>query len=251
MTREGRTENRKRSKNGLKDKNPLDPGHESHHIFYSGEVGAPEMPAPLSVAGHTALPVTEGVRDEHRRDMPTRGSDMPTPWRRAPTVGICRPKCRQAGRVGKCRHSRSAFAGRECRPGSDLSTRCLPQRRERAPGPAGRQAPCPVRTFGAGCAPMGGNDARRGGRPLPLLSFPAVMPGLVPGIHVLRIAVQAGHGRGGGGTWMPGTSPGMTIGRQRGPCWRRRGIPTGIARGADSGLRRPVSGWNRKGEKTS
>ena len=29
------------------------------------------------------------------------------------------------------------------------------------------------------------------------------------------IAVRAGHGRGGGGTWMPGTSPGMTIGRER------------------------------------
>ena len=30
-----------------------------------------------------ALLVTEGFRDEHRRDMPTRGSNMPTPRRRA------------------------------------------------------------------------------------------------------------------------------------------------------------------------
>ena len=71
----------------------------------------------------TALPVTEGFRDEHRCEMPTRGSNMPTPWHRARTVGICRRQCRPAGRVGKGRHSRSASAGRECRPGRDLSTR--------------------------------------------------------------------------------------------------------------------------------
>ena len=47
------------------------------------------------------------------------------------TDGICRRKCRPACRVGKCRHSRPAFAGRKCRPGRDLSTRCLRRRRER------------------------------------------------------------------------------------------------------------------------
>ena len=41
-----------------------------------------------------------------------------------------------------------------------------------------------------------------------ILAFlsPAVMPGLDPGIHA-GIAVR-GSGRGGGGTWMLGTSPG-------------------------------------------
>ena len=91
MTREGRTENRKRSKNGLKDKNPLDPGHESHHISHSGEVGAPEMPAPLSVAGHTALPVTEGSGTS--------------------TAATCRPADRICRPPGAAR-PRSAFADR-------------------------------------------------------------------------------------------------------------------------------------------
>ena len=42
---------------------------------------------------------------------------------------ICRRQCRQAGRVGKGRHSRPAFEGPECRVGSDLPTRCLCRRR--------------------------------------------------------------------------------------------------------------------------
>ena len=71
-----------------------------------------------AIVTDTALPMTEGFRD-----MSTRGSDMPTPRRRARTVGICRRQCRPACRVGKCRQSRPAFAERECRPGSDLSTR--------------------------------------------------------------------------------------------------------------------------------
>ena len=61
---------------------------------------------------------------------PPRHADPLAPRERA--FGICRRKCRQAGGVGKCRHSRSAFEGRECRPGSDLPTRCLCRRRERA-----------------------------------------------------------------------------------------------------------------------
>ena len=97
----------------------------------------------------TALPVTEGFPDEHRCDMPTRGSNMPTPRRRARgrhlATGICRRQCRQAGRVGRGRHSRSASAGCECRVGSDLSTRCLCRRREPAPGPAGSPSPGPSR----------------------------------------------------------------------------------------------------------
>ena len=51
-------------------------------------------------------------------------------------TGLCRRKCRPAGRTGGSRHFRSASAGRECRPGRDLSTQCLRRRRERAPGPA-------------------------------------------------------------------------------------------------------------------
>ena len=65
------------------------------------------------------------------------------PLCRARTVGICRRQCRQAGRVGKGRHSRSASAGRECRPGRDLPTRCLCRRQKPTSGPAGRHAPCP------------------------------------------------------------------------------------------------------------
>ena len=70
-------------------------------------------------------------------------ADSPAPRER--TVGICRRKCRQAGRVGKCRHSRPASAGCECRVDSDLSTRCLCRRREPAPGPAGSPSPGPSR----------------------------------------------------------------------------------------------------------
>ena len=39
-----------------------------------------------------------------------------------------------------------------------------------------------------------------------------VMPGLVPGIHVLRHRAVSGDKRAGRPTWMPGTSPGMTAG---------------------------------------
>ena len=53
-------------------------------------------------------------------------------------------------------------------------------------------------------------------RRLSRLRPPAVMPGLVPGIHVLRHRAMDGRGRGGGGTWMPGTSPGMTTEGERG-----------------------------------
>ena len=43
---------------------------------------------------------------------------------------------------------------------------------------------------------------------------PTVMPGLVPGIHVLRHRAVSGDKRAGRPTWMPGTSPGMTTGRE-------------------------------------
>ena len=47
-------------------------------------------------------------------------------------------------------------------------------------------------------------------------TFPfVVMPGLVPGIHALRQRVMRGSRRAGGGTWMPGTSPGMTEGSRQ------------------------------------
>ena len=69
----------------------------------------------------TALPVTEGfrdvprIRDEHRLDMfDPRIEYADSLVLHARTFGFCRRKCRQAGRVGKCRHSRSAFEGREC-----------------------------------------------------------------------------------------------------------------------------------------
>ena len=52
-----------------------------------------------------------------------------------------------------------------------------------------------------------------------------VMPGLVPGIHVLRHRAVSGDKRGGGPTWMPGTSPGMTVG---GEACRRRPAPPDI-----------------------
>ena len=75
---------------------------------------------------HRAVLTPRGAGGLARRSSPTR----PSP-RAACTVSICRRKCRPAGRVGKCRHSRAASAGRECRPGRDLSTRCLRRRRER------------------------------------------------------------------------------------------------------------------------
>ena len=152
MTREGRTENRKRPKNDLKEKISLDPGRVRYHISHSGVVGAPEGSAPLCVAGHTARHVEDTIVHHATAivtDMPTRGPNMPTPGA-ARAVGICRPKCRPAGRVGKCRHSRPAFAERECRPGSDLPTRCLCRRREPAPSP-GDAKPAPP-----------GNDVSRG-----------------------------------------------------------------------------------------
>ena len=164
MTTDGRPEN------DLKEKSALDPGRESTHIFYSREMGAPESSAPLFVAGHAAgtsgghehacdrhpyrrgrrprraahgAPGDGGVpgRAPPRRDRPAdRLCRHPVP--RASAFGICRRKCRQARRVGRDRHSRSAFEGRECRVGSDLSTRCLCRRRGRASGLAGRHAPC-------------------------------------------------------------------------------------------------------------
>ena len=65
------------------------------------------------------------IRDGHRRDAADPRIDYAAPGAarargRHLATGICRRQCRQAGRVGKCRHSRPAFAGRECRPGSDL-----------------------------------------------------------------------------------------------------------------------------------
>ena len=111
------------------------------------------------------------IRDGHRRDAADPRIDYAAPGAarargRHLATGICRRQCRQAGRVGKCRHSRPAFAGRECRPGSDLSTRCLCR----------RQAP---------------RDTDRG--PTVRVALPSVMPGLVPGCPVLRhAAARAG-----------------------------------------------------------
>ena len=46
-----------------------------------------------------------------------------------------------------------------------------------------------------------------------------VMPGLVPGIHVLRHRGASGDKRAGRPTWMPGTSPGMTALRASGAAF--------------------------------
>ena len=146
----------------------------------TGEFGARSGPP-------AALPAMEGFRDEHRRDM----SNMPTLRCRARTFGICRRQCRQVGRVGRDRHSRSAFEGRECRPGRDLSTRCLCR----------RQAP--------------DRDTGRGPAVRVALAPQPSCPDLFRASTSLRRLARARPGPRCRKTWMPGTSPGMTVGGRR------------------------------------
>src|SRR5688572_22589257 len=67
-------------------------------------------------------------------------------------------------------------------------------------------------------------------------SLSAVMPGLVPGIHVLLAASE-------NKTWMAGTSPAMTAGLVHRPQSRRRQlqqVPVGIAEIDAAAAARPV-----------
>ena len=87
-------------------------------------------PAVTRSGSPTALLVTEGFRDAHRRDMPTHGSNVPTP--RSPRAdGRHLPTAMSTGGPSQ---QRSTFPARhprddECRVGSDLPTRCLCRRR--------------------------------------------------------------------------------------------------------------------------
>ena len=69
-----------------------------------------------------------------------------------------------------------------------------------------------ILTFGPGAARRMRGTWRRRGKRIGAARRPC--PGgrdpLVPGIHVLRRGDTRGDRRGGGATWMPGTSPGMT-----------------------------------------
>ncbi len=78
---------------------------------------------------------------------------------------------------------------------------------------------CPVQSLG-GSAPMVGDKAGRCRRP-PALPSLSSCPDLFRVSTSCDIAVRARSGRTGGGTWMPGTSPGMTVGgmpARRNPC---------------------------------
>ena len=156
------------------------------------------MPAPLSVCPYGGHDRASCSRHRHRPSAPGDGgvprraplrhadprigyADPPVPRRRA--FGICRRKCRPAGRVGKGRHSRPAFEERECRPGSDLSTR--------------RHAPCPQIQAGQQWTRSGhdgGGTAQGGGRG----GFPARPhpPSLSPAVTQ---ALSRGDSRGAGG----------------------------------------------------
>ena len=88
VTTGARTENRKRLKNALREKNTLDPGHESTHIFHSGEVGAPEeMPAPR-------------FRCRSIRSVPG-GPPSPNPSRKPRTAIRSKREGRRRGGMGK------------------------------------------------------------------------------------------------------------------------------------------------------
>ena len=129
----------------------LDSGRVLGYISYTtrnGERGAREFGAPFD-SGHTARPY-----ERNPADLPpvetedtivhataivtdpvvTRSGPPAAPRCRARVrhfrTGIRRRKCRQAGRVGRDRHSRPASGGRECRVGGDLSTRCPVNRRK-------------------------------------------------------------------------------------------------------------------------
>ena len=101
MTREGRTENRKRPRNDLKEKISLDSGQVRDYISHSGEVGAAELPAPPFVAGTDnagpgAFGISERAHADGNADGPVESAEIDIPARHprganVDPVAICLP----------------------------------------------------------------------------------------------------------------------------------------------------------------